>query len=253
MFSLATMVRPYVSVIITVKDQHESLPLTLIDLDRELSEKEYSYEIIVVSAGETDLSKKALKRFGMFVDHLRYVYLDSSISDRAMRVSGNAAAHGTWRLFLDERVAVPATLFDQAIPLFKDRCDVVTIDRDHTLDLSLDSWLAYFEKFIIDGAVRMYFKSQAGNFLASEFRCFSESAANYIFETGKEVGLAAAVEEVLLAEEAGYTVKALKTVTPKPRPRIPAKEYLTLFLALRRLRARIGRVTKGYASELNNL
>jgi len=247
------MVRPYVSVIVGAPNWQESLPLTLIDLDRDLSRREYSYEIIVVCPQTAAGARKNLNRFGLFIDHLRYAYLDFAASERALKAAGNREARGTWRLFLGEGCAAPIALFDKAIPLIKECGEVVTLDRIRARDFSFGAWWVYLEQFVIDAVVRTYFNSRAKNFLAAEFRCFSESAANYVFQTAADDGPFAMIEEVLLAESAGYGVRSLRTVATKPRPRIAVKMYPALIATLRRLRARLGPVAKSYAPELKNL
>ena len=57
------MAKPFLSVIIPTFNAAEELPITLIDVDKHLSNQEYSYEILVADDGSTDIATGVVQKF----------------------------------------------------------------------------------------------------------------------------------------------------------------------------------------------
>ena len=69
------MAKPYLSVIVPAYNEANRLPLCLIDIDKHLSEQEYSYEIIVVNDGSKDATAEITERKrNLNADCLRVYY-----------------------------------------------------------------------------------------------------------------------------------------------------------------------------------
>ncbi len=65
--------KPFLSVIIPAHDGSKRLPLALVDIDKKLSEADYSYEILVVDDDSEDKISDMVARFGRIVKNLKLV------------------------------------------------------------------------------------------------------------------------------------------------------------------------------------
>src|SRR5688572_3986779 len=129
------MARPFLSVVIPAYNEAQRLPLTLIDVDRHLSEQEYSYEIIVVVSHSTDHTVDMVKRFASFLPNVKYIALSENRGKGFAVKTGMLAAKGTYRLYMDADNSTAVVEFNKMLPYLtggSDRFDVVVeIGRAH--------------------------------------------------------------------------------------------------------------------------
>ena len=95
------MVRPFLSVIIPAWNEAERLPLSLIDIDRQLSVVDYSYEILIVNDGSDDHTSVIAKKIAAVMKNCKIIDSpDHRGKGAAMRI-GAITAKGTWRLIME--------------------------------------------------------------------------------------------------------------------------------------------------------
>lgn len=202
--------KPFLSVIIPAYNEAKRLPLTLIDVDRHLSQAEYSSEILVVNDGSVDATAEITKRFAHLIKNLKLVN-DKENHGKGWAVRrGMLEAKGTWRLFMDADNSTSVDQFNKMLPYLKEGYEVVIGSRD------------------IKGAKLIppqpFYKRMLGNIgnliiqilvlpgiwdTQCGFKCFSEAAARKIFGLAKINRWGFDVEALALAKRLGFRIKEI--------------------------------------------
>lgn len=207
------MSKPFLSVIIPAYNEAKRLPLTLVDVDRYLSEAEYSYEIIVVNDGSRDATAEIVERFTHVIPNLRLIDNHENRGKGYVVRQGMLAAKGNWRLFMDADNSTTVDQFNNMIPYFSEGYDVIigsrTI-RGAKLNPPQPLYKRILGKagnlFIQMVAVRGIWDTQCG------FKCFSDGAAQKIFPLMKIDRWGFDVEALMLARQVGYKIKEIPVV-----------------------------------------
>src|SRR3972149_6478692 len=93
--------KPFLSVVIPAYNEAERIPLTLIDIDKHLSQAKYSYEIIVVNDGSTDDTAAVVERFTKMIPGLRVTGYGENRGKGGAVKFGMLEAQGRYRLLTD--------------------------------------------------------------------------------------------------------------------------------------------------------
>jgi dolichyl-phosphate beta-glucosyltransferase len=204
------MAKPYLSVIIPAYNEAKRLPLTLIDVDKHLSEQEYSYEIIVVNDGSKDATAEIVRRFQPLVENLKLVDIEQNQGKGAAVRRGMLAAKGNWRVFMDADNSTSIVEFNKMNPYFDDGYEIVIGSRSvrgskmnppQNIIKRLAGKLGNL--FIQVLLLRGIWDTQCG------FKCFSEEAAKRIFPLTKINRWGSDVETLALAKKLGYQIKEM--------------------------------------------
>lgn len=204
------MAKPYLSVIIPAYNEAKRLPLTLIDVDRHLSEQEYSYEILVVNDGSTDATAEITERFKPLIENLKLVSLKENKGKGAAVREGVLAAKGNWRVFMDADNSTSIVEFNKMIPLLDEGYEVVIGSRaikgsklnpPQNVIKQLAGKLGNL--FIQLLLLRGIWDTQCG------FKCFSEEAARRIFSLARLDRWGSDVETLALARHLGYKIREM--------------------------------------------
>lgn len=110
--------KPYLSVIIPAYNEAKSLPLTLIDINKHLSDVDYSYEIIVVDDGSKDATEEVVRRFSHLMKNLRLIDNKQNHGKGWVVRQGMLEAKGEIRLFTDADNSTSIDQFSKMIPFF---------------------------------------------------------------------------------------------------------------------------------------
>lgn len=112
------MAKPFLSVIVPAYPATEQLPLTLIDIDKHLSQQEYSYEIILVNGG-------AVQKFSELIRNLKLVESTDEDGYGSLARQGMFIAKGNWRLLMDPRNIVSVEEFGKMLPYFSEDYEIL--------------------------------------------------------------------------------------------------------------------------------
>lgn len=202
--------KPYLSVIIPAYNETSRLPLTLVDIDRHLSTKDYSYEIIVVNDGSSDDTQEVAQKFTKLIPNLRVIgYSDNQGKGNAVKL-GMLEAKGRYRLFDDSDNSTAIDHFDKMIPLLKEGYDIVIGSRDaegaqmHPPQSFLKRILGnmgnlFIQTLLLPGI----WDTQCG------FKVFTEESAMRIFPQQKIKRWGFDIEALALAKRMGYRIKEI--------------------------------------------
>lgn len=214
------MSKPFLSVIIPAYNEAERLPLTILDIDRRLSEADYESEIIVVSDGSRDATADIAEKFSHVIKNLRVIGNKENHGKGWVVRQGMLAARGNWRLFTDADNSTSIDQFNRMVPYFssgggsayggKESFDVVIGSRGvrgaelHPPQKWYRRLLGKLGNAFIQIVVLWGIKdTQCG------FKCFSEEATQKIFPLMKIDRWGFDVEALVLAKKMGYKIKEI--------------------------------------------
>ncbi len=123
------MAKPFLSIIIPAYNEAERIPKTLLDMDKYLSQVEFSYEIIVINDGSKDKTAEIVANLQKVVRNLNLIDNKKNKGKGGAVAQGMLAAKGNIRLFT---VAVNSTSIDNIekfFPYFKQGYDIVIGSR----------------------------------------------------------------------------------------------------------------------------
>lgn len=222
------MAKPYLSVIIPAHNEAKRLPLTLIDVDKHLSQQEYSYEIIVVNDGSTDATAEIVRRFSLLIENLKLIDMPENQGKGAAVRQGMLSAKGNWRIFMDADNSTSISEFQKMIPYFRENYEVIIGSRaikgaklrpPQPIHRQILGKLGNF--FIQIFLLRGIWDSQCG------FKCFSEQAAERIFALTRINRWGFDIEALALAKTLGYKIKELPIFwANNPHSQVKAFAYL---------------------------
>lgn len=202
--------RPFLSVIIPSYNESKRLPPTLIDVDKKLSARHYSYEIIVVNDGSTDSTAKIVNHLSKTIKNLRLIENVKNHGKGWAVRQGMLSARGAWRLFMDADNSTSIDHFDSMVPFFKEGFDVVIGSRAITgacVELPQPFYRRVLGKmavFYIQILVLRGFKD-----IHCGFKCFSEKSARRIFTQTRINRWGLDVEMLVLAKLFGFRIKEI--------------------------------------------
>ena len=207
--------QPFLSVIIPARNEAKRLPLTLVDIDRHLSEADFSYEIIVVDGASTDGTPELVKKFKGIINNLELIELEGDEGKGGAIKRGMLAARGKYRLFTDADNSTSIEHFNKMLLYLKEGCDIVIGSRA-LKGAKLDPPQPFIRQLL----------GKAGNLFIQiivlpgiwdtqcGFKCFTEKAAMKIFPLQKITaapprGWGFDVEILALARRLSFRIKEM--------------------------------------------
>ncbi|MGC9603473.1 MAG: glycosyltransferase [Minisyncoccia bacterium] len=169
--------KPLVSIIVPACENPKQFPLTLLDVDKKLSEADYSYEILVVGDDSAPGTADTVNRFGHLIKDLKFIDGKGGRNMGGAVRKGMLAAKGSYRLFIRAGGIPVIGKFEETLSCFKDGFQVITDSDDFS------------------------------------FGCFTEEAALRIFGIARINGRGFMKEALALAQLFGFRVKKMKIGT----------------------------------------
>lgn len=121
--------KPFMSVIIPAYREGDRIGNNLLEIDKFLSSKDYSYEIIVVTDGSPDNTVEVVKNYMTQIKNLRVVANEKNHGKGYVVRQGLLEAKGQYRVFLDADGSTSITHIDKFMPEFENGNDVVIGSR----------------------------------------------------------------------------------------------------------------------------
>ncbi len=202
--------KPFLSVIIPTYNEEKRLPLTLVDVDRQLKAADYSYEIIIVDNGSSDSTPKIMETFVKIVPSMRLI---EGVREKGKGYAvklGMLSARGNYRLFMDADNATSIDQFGAMIPFFKAGYDVVIGSRylkGSVIDPPQPLWKRLLGR--IGNVIIRIFLLRGVKDTQCGFKCFSEEAAEKIFRSVSLAGWGFDFESLVIAKGLGFKIKEM--------------------------------------------
>jgi len=237
------MAKPYLSVIIPAYNESERLPMTLFDIDKHLSQVDYSYEILVVNDGSKDNTAEVVDKLIEVIKNLRLIDNEDNKGKGGVVAQGMLEAKGNIRLFTDADNSTSLDQFNKFLPYFKEGYQVVIGSRavkeseipvkqpfHRRLLGKIGNWI--IQILAVSGVK----DTQCG------FKAFTEEAAQEIFSrlTIKRWGFD--IEALALAKLLGYKIKeiGIRWIND-PHSLVKSSAYLETFIEVLKIRWNIWR------------
>ena len=123
------MEMPYLSVIIPAYKEGERIGRNLLEIDKYLKGKSYTYEIIVVEDGSPDNTAEVARNYALQIPHLRVIDNTENHGKGYVVRQGLLEAKGKYRVFLDADGSTSITHLDTFLPQLESGYDVVIGSR----------------------------------------------------------------------------------------------------------------------------
>ncbi len=122
--------KPHLSVIIPAYKEAKRIGNNLLEIEKYLSQKNFTYEILVVIDGSPDNTAEVAKTYSDKVKNLRVINNSENHGKGYVVRQGLLEAKGEYRLFLDADGSTSITHLDTFLPEFEKGFDVVVGSRD---------------------------------------------------------------------------------------------------------------------------
>ena len=231
--------KPYLSIILPAYDEADRLPKTLIDIDRRLADKKYTYEILVINDGSKDNTAEVVRKMAPTIKNLKLVDNKENKGKGGVVRQGMLTAEGEIRLFMDSDNATTIDHFDQMIPFFKEGYGVVICSRSakgSKLDPP-EPWyrqipgkvgnLFWIQPLVLPGL----WDTQCG------FKAFTAEVAEKVFTLSRIGGWSFDVEILALAKKLGYRIREVPVHwVHDGNSKVKASAYIKFFLEVVQIR-----------------
>ncbi len=205
------MSRPFLSIIIPCYNEATRLPLTLIDVDRHLSQQDFVSEIVVVVSQGHDHTPEILKRFQAIIKNLRVINLSENLGRGYAVKTGMLAARGSWRLVMDADNSTTLVECAKMLPYVTDKstgCEIAIGSRfleGSQIDPPAGARRRFSEK-IGRIFVRIFLLKNISD-TGCGFKLFSGTSAEQIFKLCTTNSWATDTEALVIADRLGYKIK----------------------------------------------
>ncbi|MDD2766721.1 MAG: glycosyltransferase family 2 protein [Candidatus Moranbacteria bacterium] len=119
----------FLSVIIPAYKEGERIGRNLLEIDKYLKGKNYSYEILVIVDGSPDNTALVSRNYALQIPHIRVIENTENHGKGYVVRQGLLEAVGKWRLFLDADGSTSITHLDACEEHFKSEYDVIIGSR----------------------------------------------------------------------------------------------------------------------------
>ncbi len=123
------METPFLSVIVPAYKEGERIGRNLLEIDKYLKGKSYTYEIIVVEDGSPDNTAEVARNYALQIPYLQVIDNDENHGKGYVVRQGLLAAKGKYRVFLDADGSTSISHLDTFLPQLEAGYDVVIGSR----------------------------------------------------------------------------------------------------------------------------
>jgi len=201
----------YLSVVIPAYNEEKRLPKTLVDIDKYLRQKAYTYEIIVVNDGSKDKTVQIIENLKLQIANLKLIDNKENHGKGYAVRQGMLEATGEYRIFTDADNSTSIDQIEKMWPEFGKGYDIVIGSRD-VKGAVLDPPQPPIRRFVGEG-FKFLRKIIVGLWEIEDsqcgFKCFSKRAVENIFPRCKINRFAFDPEILIIAKKLGYKIKEI--------------------------------------------
>ncbi len=235
----------FLSVIIPAYNEEKRLPITLLAIDKYLSEQTYPYEILVVNDGSGDNTAAIVKNFQKMVKNLILLGYDENRGKGYAVRFGMLKAQGKYCLFTDADNSTTVDQIEKLIPCLKPKGD---------FDVAVGSRAIKGHKILIHQPFYREMIGKAGNKLIQAiavggiqdtqcgFKCFTKKSAERIFSKQTIERWGFDFEALAIAGLLGYKIKEVPIVWVNDcESKLSKKAMFAMFRELLKVRMNLWR------------
>ena len=121
--------RNKVSVVVSVFNEEEALPLFYREAGRILEVQDWDYELIFVNDGSRDESRAILYRMAKLDSHVKVIHFSRNFGHEAAMIAGIDLASGDAVICMDADLQHPPSVLPDMLRCFRDGYDVISMVR----------------------------------------------------------------------------------------------------------------------------
>ncbi len=235
--------KPYLSIIIPAYNEEERLPKTLIEINNQIRDADFSYEIVVVDNNSKDSTREVAEKMKNKINNLLVLECKTQGKGAAVKY-GMLNSNGDIKLFTDADNSTSIIHFFKMKKYFEDkenRYDVVIgsraikgaeLDPPQPWYRSLPGKLGnIFIQIVLLPGIK---DTQCG------FKAFTSESATKIFKKSEIVGWGFDVEVLALAKKMGYKTKEIPVRWVNDlRSHVGASAYISVLIEVVKIRIRL--------------
>jgi len=232
------MAKPYLSVVIPAYNESGRISQTLFDIDKYLSQVEYSYEILVVNDGSKDNTAEIVDRLMEVIKNLRLINNEINHGKGYVTRQGMLGAKGEYRIYIDADNAISLNQIESFWSYLKQGFDVI-IGSIELKGSRAEEHAAWYRRLL--GKIAKYIIRILTIWEIHDtqraFKLFPAYVAEDIFtkQTIKRWGFD--IEILVIAKKLGYKIKELPIVWINPGGgTITLKSYIKTFQELLKIK-----------------
>lgn len=227
----------HLSVVIPAYNEEKRIGATLLDVDRYLSQQNYSYEILVVSDGSSDKTVDVTEKYRQLIKNLEVIdNLENKGKGAAVR-QGMLKAVGEYRVFMDADNSTTLDHIEKMWPHFEKGSQIIIGTRDsRDVKGAIQAVHQPLSRRVIGDAgnlliqlvaVKGIWDTQCG------FKGFTKEAAETIFPKLRINRWGFDIEILAIARKLGYTIGIIPVHWANdPRSHVSFTGYLNTFREL---------------------
>ncbi len=239
---------PFISVVVPAYNESARISSTLAQIDRYLTRKRYSYEIIVVDDGSKDKTANMVEKFARRAKNIYLIKNQKNIGKGYSVRRGMLHASGRIRLFMDADNSVDIFHIDKSIRWLERGYEVVIgsinigeskkIEHNGAHRRFLGSMATYLIRALATPKIK---DTQRG------FKVFSARAAKKIFSRQTIERFGFDIEILVIAQEHGFRIKEIPVIWDNPEgSAVTLRSYLDTMMEL--FSIAFGRIIGRYSS-----
>jgi len=228
----------YLSVVIPAYNEERRISATLLDIDKYLSQQNYSYEIVVVNDGSKDNTAGIVKKTQELVKNLRLIDNQENHGKGWVTKQGILEAKGEYRIYIDADNAISMDQIESFWPELK-HCDVV-IGSIELKGSKIEEHAGWHRRFL--GKISKYIiRIVAGLWEIHDtqraFKIFPAKIAQDVFSRQTIYRWGFDIEILALSKRLGYKIKELPVTWINPgESKVTLKSYLRTFWELLKIK-----------------
>ena len=228
----------YLSVVIPAYNEERRISATLLDIDKYLSQQNYSYEIVVVNDGSKDNTAGIVKKTQELVKNLRLIDNQENHGKGWVTKQGILEAKGEYRIYVDADNAISMDQIENFWPELK-HCDVV-IGSIELKGSKIEEHAGWHRRFL--GKISKYIiRIVAGLWEIHDtqraFKIFPAKIAQDVFSRQTIYRWGFDIEILALSKRLGYKIKELPVTWINPgESKVTLKSYLRTFWELLKIK-----------------
>ena len=121
--------RKRVSVVVSVYNEEQALPLFYREAGRILEAQDWEYELIFVNDGSRDESRAILYRMAKLDSHVKVIHFSRNFGHEAAMIAGIDLASGDAVICMDADLQHPPAVLPEMLQRFRDGYDVISMVR----------------------------------------------------------------------------------------------------------------------------
>ncbi len=236
----------YLSVIIPAYNEDKLIKSTLIEISNFLSDRHYSFEIIVIDDGSCDNTATISENLKATIKNLIVLKNEKNYGKGYSVARGMLFANGKYRLFMDADSSTTIDQIKNFMPFFKNGYDVVIGDRG-LKESEIKKHQALHKNLLGNfGNILIQFIAVFGiSDTQCGFKIFSVKSAENIFSKITVNRWGFDIEALAIANKLGYKIKTIPVVWEnREETRVHFMDYLLTFKEL--LKIKINLLRKKY-------